>query len=184
MFGIVIWQRPIDITTVGQDVQKLSPYVDVISPMLYPSHFEKGFSGIKNPADEPYKFVYDGIEMMKELVGDKVVVRPWLQAFPMGVTKGFGPWYMESQIKASLDSCATGWLFWSPQNKYPNSFAAMEIARNKKYSSPDCKAYIAKLSEKKASQSKAQPKKTAQPKKNTKIKKEAHMTSVKSTSGN
>ncbi len=152
MFGIVIWQRSIDVMVVGQDVKMLSQYVDIVSPMLYPSHFEKGFSGIKNPADEPYKFVYDGISMMKELVGDKVIVRPWLQAFPMGITKGFGPWYMESQIKATLDSCGTGWLFWSPQNKYTYSYSAMEIAQRKKYSTPDCKAFIAKLNEKKAAQ--------------------------------
>jgi hypothetical protein len=152
MFGIVIWQRSIDVMVVGQDVKMLSQYVDIISPMLYPSHFEKGFSGINNPADEPYKFVYDGISMMKELVGDKVIVRPWLQAFPMGITKGFGPWYMESQIKATLDSCGSGWLFWSPQNKYTYSYSAMEIAQKKKYSTPDCKAFIAKLTEKKAAQ--------------------------------
>jgi hypothetical protein len=152
MFGIVIWQRPIDVMVVGQDVKMLSQYVDIISPMLYPSHFEKGFSGINNPADEPYKFIYDGISMMKELIGDKVTVRPWLQAFPMGITKGFGPWYMESQIKATLDSCGSGWLFWSPQNKYTFSFSAMEIAQKKKYSQPDCKAFVAKLNEKKAAQ--------------------------------
>ena len=152
MFGIVIWQRPIDVLVVGQDVNMLSKYVDIISPMLYPSHFEKGFSGISNPADEPYKFIYDGISMMKELIGDKVIVRPWLQAFPMGITKGFGPWYMESQIKATLDSCGSGWLFWSPQNKYTYSFSAMELAQKKKYSTPDCNAFIAKLNEKKAAQ--------------------------------
>lgn len=155
MFGIVIWQRPIDVTVVGQDVKMLSRYVDIISPMLYPSHFEKGFSGISNPADEPYMFVYDGISMMKELVGDSVIVRPWLQAFPMGITKGFGPWYMEHQIKATLDSCGTGWLFWSPQNKYTYSYSAMEIAQNKKYTTPDCKAFIERLNEKKAAQAAA-----------------------------
>jgi hypothetical protein len=152
MFGIVIWQRPIDVMVVGQDVKMLSKYVDIISPMLYPSHFEKGFSGISNPADEPYMFVYDGISMMKELIGDRVIVRPWLQAFPMGITKGFGPWYMESQIKATLDSCGTGWLFWSPQNKYTFSYSAMELAQKKKYATPDCKVFIARLQEKKAAQ--------------------------------
>lgn len=155
MFGIVIWQRPVDVTVVGQDMNMLSQYVDIVSPMLYPSHFEKGFSGISNPADEPYKFVYDGISMMKEIIGDKVIVRPWLQAFPMGVTKGFGPWYMEYQVKATLDSCGTGWLFWSPQNKYTYSFSAMDIVRSKKYSTPDCKAFIAKLNGKKAAQAAA-----------------------------
>ena len=126
MFGIVIWQRDVDVLVVGQDIGKLKPYVDVISPMLYPSHFSKGFAGIKNPADDPYLFVYDGIRRMKALVGDEVVIRPWLQAFPLHVTKGFGPGYIETQIKAALDAGATGWLLWSPENRYNYSFEAMQ----------------------------------------------------------
>ena len=125
MFGIVIWQRDVDVLVVGQDIDKLKPYVDIISPMLYPSHFSKGFAGIKNPADDPYLFVYDGIKRMKALVGDEIVIRPWLQAFPLHVTKGFGPGYIETQIKAALDAGATGWLLWSPENRYNYSFEAM-----------------------------------------------------------
>ncbi|MEN6473578.1 MAG: putative glycoside hydrolase [Syntrophaceae bacterium] len=132
MFGIVIWQRDVDVLVVGQDISKLKPYVDIISPMLYPSHFSKGFSGIKNPADDPYLFVYDGIKRMKDLVGDEVVIRPWLQAFPLHVTKGFGPGYIETQIKAALDAGATGWLLWSPENRYNYSFEAMQNVMNYK----------------------------------------------------
>lgn len=132
MFGIVIWQRDIDVLSVGQDVNKLKPYVDIISPMLYPSHFSPGFDGIKNPADDPYRFVYDGIKRMKALVGDEVVIRPWLQAFPLHVTKGFGPGYIETQIRASKDAGGTGWLLWSPENRYTYSYAAMQNMKKPK----------------------------------------------------
>ncbi|HNY64794.1 MAG TPA: putative glycoside hydrolase [Deltaproteobacteria bacterium] len=132
MFGIVVWQRDVDVLTVGQDVTKLKGNVDIISPMLYPSHFNKGFGGVKNPADDPYHFVFNGIRRMKELVGDAVVIRPWLQSFPLGVTRGYDARYVQDQIDAARDSGATGWLMWSPGNHYREAYAAMENAQREK----------------------------------------------------
>jgi hypothetical protein len=126
MFGIVIWQRDEDVLVVGQDIAKLKPYVDIISPMLYPSHFSEGFDGVKNPADDPYRFVSAGVKRMKTLVGDGVIIRPWLQAFPLRVTKGFGSKYILTQIDAARDSGATGWLLWSPGNHYSEAYVAMQ----------------------------------------------------------
>ncbi len=132
MFGIVIWQKDEDMLVVGQDITKLKPYVDIISPMLYPSHFSSGFAGVKNPADDPYRFLFNGIKRMKELVGHDVVIRPWLQAFPLKVTKGFGPKYIQTQIIASNDAGGTGWLLWSPGNRYADSYVAMQNIPNPK----------------------------------------------------
>ena len=126
MFGIVIWQHSADVQVVGQDIERMKPYVDIISPMLYPSHFGPGFAGSKNPADEPYRFVHEGIRRLRALVGDEVAVRPWLQAFPLRVTTGFGPAYVRAQIVAARDAGAQGWLLWSPGNHYNVSYAAME----------------------------------------------------------
>ncbi|MGD0209873.1 MAG: putative glycoside hydrolase [Desulfomonilia bacterium] len=126
MFGIVIWQRDVDVLVVGQDVTKIKSYVDIISPMLYPSHFSAGFAGVKNPADDPYRFVFSGIKRMKELVGEEVVIRPWLQSFPLRVTRGFGPKYIQTQIKAANDAGGTGWLLWSPGNHYTYAYVAMQ----------------------------------------------------------
>jgi hypothetical protein len=44
MFGIVLWQKDEDIRILGQDVMRFKDHFDVISPMLYPSHFVKNFS--------------------------------------------------------------------------------------------------------------------------------------------
>jgi hypothetical protein len=126
MFGIVIWQRDVDVLVVGQDINKMKPYVDIISPMLYPSHFSAGFAGVKNPADDPYRFVFNGIKRMKELVGEEVIIRPWLQSFPLRVTKGFGPKYIQTQIDAANDAGGTGWLLWSPGNHYTDAYSAMQ----------------------------------------------------------
>lgn len=126
MFGIVIWQRDVDIKAVGQDIAKITPHVDIISPMLYPSHFSKGFDGVQNPADDPYKFVFKGVQKLRELTGRDVVIRPWLQSFPLGVTKGFGPGYIRSQIDAARDAGGTGWLLWSPGNHYSDAYTAIQ----------------------------------------------------------
>lgn len=125
MFGIVIWQRDVDVLVVGQDIAKIKPHVEIISPMLYPSHFSTGFAGVKNPADDPYGFVFKGIKKMKELVGEDVVIRPWLQSFPLGVTRGFGPGYIRAQMNATHDAGGSGWLLWSPGNHYDKAYAAM-----------------------------------------------------------
>ena len=126
MFGIVNWLKDEDIRTLGQDVRKLKDHFDIISPMLYPSHFPNGFSGEKNPADKPYYFVSRGIIRMKALVGDKVTIRPWLQSFPLHITIGYDPAYIESQIKAADDSGSVGWLLWSPGNHYDEAYRALE----------------------------------------------------------
>jgi hypothetical protein len=78
MFGIVIWQHNVDMLSIGQDIARIKPHVEIISPMLYPSHFSPGFDGVEKPADDPYRIVYSGIKKLKDLVGEEVVIRPWL----------------------------------------------------------------------------------------------------------
>jgi hypothetical protein len=141
MFGIVIWQRDVDIDVLGQDVKKIKAHLDIISPMLYPSHFGKNFSGVKNPADEPYYFVSRGIQRVKAIVGDQVVIRPWLQSFPLKVTAGYGPGYIQAQIDATRDAGASGWLLWSPGNRYQEAFTAMEKTGSPSRSGKDVKAF-------------------------------------------
>jgi hypothetical protein len=126
MFGIVLWQKDEDIRILGQDVMRFKDHFDVISPMLYPSHFVKNFSGVVNPADKPYMFVTSGVKRMKALVGDAVVIRPWLQSFPLRVTIGYNASYVKAQINAALDAGGCGWLLWSPKNRYDEAFRAME----------------------------------------------------------
>ena len=39
---------------IGQDFVKISKYVDVISPMVYPSHYSTGWFRVKDPDKNPY----------------------------------------------------------------------------------------------------------------------------------
>ncbi len=43
---------------IGQQLERTLPYFDYIAPMVYPSHYNKGFAGLQNPNDDPYKVVY------------------------------------------------------------------------------------------------------------------------------
>jgi hypothetical protein len=109
--------------------------------MIYPSHFSRGFGGIKNPADEPYRLIYDSLSRMHLKQGDRVMIRPWLQAFPLGVTKGFGPGYMLSQMQASTAAGGSGWLLWSPGNRYERSYPAI-AAQSRKARPPKPQARV------------------------------------------
>lgn len=117
VFGIVAWGETRDIMSTGQDLDQLSHYTDIISPMVYPSHFNHGFHGFKNPADEPYHFIFQGCQKVKEIVGNRAVVRPWLQAFSWRVTN-YNAAYIKRQIAGARDGGARGWLMWNASNKY------------------------------------------------------------------
>ena len=124
IFGVVAWGKDVDINTTGQQIGLLARYCDVISPMLYPSHFNDNFDGFKNPGDKPYHFILEGCRKVIELSGGKVLVRPWLQAFGWRVSN-FNAAYITEQVKGSDDSGAHGYLFWNASNKYKEVFQSM-----------------------------------------------------------
>ena len=39
VFGVMAWQRSVDLAHTGQDIVGMAKYCDVLSPMIYPSHF-------------------------------------------------------------------------------------------------------------------------------------------------
>ncbi len=43
---------------IGQVLERALPYFDYIMPMVYPSHYNNGFAGIKNVNSDPYKVVH------------------------------------------------------------------------------------------------------------------------------
>ncbi len=124
IFGVVAWGKPEDINTTGQQIALLAQHCDIISPMLYPSHFADKFDGFKNPGDNPYHFILEGCRKVVELSGGKVIVRPWLQAFGWRVSR-YNASYITEQVKGSNDSGANGYLFWNASNKYSEVFQSM-----------------------------------------------------------
>ena len=121
-FGYVCWN--LDDTGIGQCFSDIGTVADYISPMLYPSSFQFGIPGLRNPLNDPYRIVFSSLERAKQRTGfSSLVFRPWLQAFNDYAFdhRRFGKLQLEQQIKAAQDAGADGWLLWDPRNRYDSS---------------------------------------------------------------
>jgi hypothetical protein len=124
LFGIMAWDRTEDLALTGQHVPTIAALVDVVCPMIYPSHFAPGFEGRRHPADEPAWFIAEGTRRFRELAGAGVEVRPWLQAFPWRVTS-FDGRYIADQVSAARQEGAAGWCLWNPASQYEAALAVL-----------------------------------------------------------
>lgn len=118
-FGYVCWN--LGDTGIGQCFADIGPVVDYISPMLYPSSFQFGIPGLRNPLNDPYRIVFASLERARSRTGfSSLTFRPWLQAFSDYAfdRRKFGKFELEQQIRAAQDAGASGWLLWDPKNRY------------------------------------------------------------------
>lgn len=126
IFGITAWQSSYDVQNLGQDLKKMAKYLDVLSPMFYPSHFHAGYDGYDNPGSQPYYFVNTGIKKAQELLsGEATILVPWIQGFNLK-SPNFGPDYIRQQIKAAKDEKVERFLIWNARNVYGASFSALK----------------------------------------------------------
>lgn len=134
VFGIMAWQRQVDLAHTGQDIVAMAKNVDIVSPMIYPSHFF-GMDGIAQPGDAPEHFISESMARFQKITADSgVTLRPWLQAFAWR-TKTYSPEYIKIQVAASKSNGGDGFLFWNARNDYAKPFAAMPemMAASDKY---------------------------------------------------
>ena len=128
VFGVMAWQRPIDLAHTGQDIVAMARHCDVLSPMIYPSHFF-GMDGIAHPGDAPEHFIGESMDRFKLITkGSGVVIRPWLQAFAWR-TKTYSPQYVEVQTEVAKEKGGIGFLFWNANNDYSKPYTAMPEMR-------------------------------------------------------
>ena len=127
IFGVTAWQQWNDIKNLGQDLKAMAPYIDVLSPMFYPSHFHAGYDGFENPGAHPYYFVGTGVRKAKEILSQEAVaIVPWLQGFDLR-SPNFGPKYIMEQIRACQDEGVKSFLVWNASNDYQATFAINRI---------------------------------------------------------
>ena len=87
---------------IGQNFSRISDNVDVISSMIYPSHWTSYF-GIEKPDLEPYKLVAEYAKIENAKLGElesPPVSRPWLQDFSATMAryrKSFEIWKKRSR---------------------------------------------------------------------------------------
>ena len=124
VFGVMAWQRPVDLAHTGQDIVGMAHYCDVLSPMIYPSHFF-GMDNIAHPGDEPAHFIGESMDRFELITkGSGVVIRPWLQAFHWR-TKTYSPEYIKVQVETAKEKGGIGFLFWNAANDYSKPYEAM-----------------------------------------------------------
>ena len=124
VFGIMAWQRPVDLAHTGQDIVGMAKYCDVLSPMIYPSHFF-GMDNIEHPGDAPEHFIGESMQRFEQITkGSGVVIRPWLQAFRWR-TKTYSPEYIKVQVATAKEKGGIGFLFWNAANDYSKPYEAM-----------------------------------------------------------
>jgi hypothetical protein len=131
VFGIMAWQRPVDLAHTGQDIVAMAKHCDVLSPMIYPSHFF-GMDGVARPGDAPEHFIGESMDRFRLITKDSgVVLRPWLQAFAWR-TKTYSPEYIKVQVATSKEKGGVGFLFWNANNDYSKPYTAMPEMRSAK----------------------------------------------------
>ncbi|MDF9842687.1 MULTISPECIES: putative glycoside hydrolase [unclassified Paenibacillus] len=112
---------------IGQDFVKISKNVDVISPMVYPSHYSTGWFDVKDPDKDPYATIkgsmVDTHKKLDPLGSYKPVIRPWIQDFTAswlgsGHFIKYGKQQVEDQIRALKDENVDEFLLWNANNRY------------------------------------------------------------------
>ncbi len=111
---------------IGQQWGQIVRNVDIICPMIYPSHYTQGNYGVKYPDLQPYavvrKALSDAIEKNRRLEKQQLhtaEIRPWLQAFTASWVKPhqhYGVKQIQEQIEAARSLKIDGYLLWNPSN--------------------------------------------------------------------
>jgi hypothetical protein len=87
--------------------------------MLYPSRFQFGIPGYRDPLKHPYEIVHLSLEHARQRTHlPPVRFRPRLQSFRDYAFRGraFTGGEVRAQIKAADDFGANGWMLWNPRN--------------------------------------------------------------------
>lgn len=130
LFGLVTVNT--DGLGIGQHLEYAIPYFDAIAPMVYPSHYFKGFIGYDNPATAPYEVIkysmdravqrLESFKVYASTTPSNVKFRPWIQDFNLGAN--YDAEKVKAEIRAWEDAATNtpelfgGWMIWNPSNVY------------------------------------------------------------------
>lgn len=119
-FAILGWSYKPNVETLGQDVVRFAPFVDVISPMAYPDNFTS--SNYYNPKTDSgsrmYHLVWQTLKGYQDLLGPEQSkkLRPWLQGFDVTAVN------VQDQVQAVFDAGVCGYMMWNSKNLYDVSY--------------------------------------------------------------
>jgi hypothetical protein len=125
VFGYASWVP--DDLGIGQHIETIAPYVDVLSPMVYPSTFDTGLPGeagrYRNAIAYPYDVVRKSTERSVErarAVNPAIEVRPWIQDFQDYAFdyRTYTPGEIRAQMDGAREGGGHGWILWDAAVKY------------------------------------------------------------------
>ncbi|HEY84460.1 MAG TPA: LysM peptidoglycan-binding domain-containing protein [Chloroflexi bacterium] len=111
--GYACWRK--DDNLIGQNIERMAPYLDALHPFLFPNAFVHGIPGCANPADCPRQIITGSARQAAKRL--KAINRhcrliPWLQASQDANVE------IQTQIQAALDGGADGFMLWDPKTEY------------------------------------------------------------------
>jgi hypothetical protein len=111
---------------IGQKIEKIAANVDIVCPMIYPSHYAKGVYGLADPNAHPYELISSACkDISTRLAGTGAKGRPWLQDFSLG-SPPYGVAEVKAEIKAAKDQGFNEWILWNAGNTYTVAALAPE----------------------------------------------------------
>ena len=114
IYGANGWYR--SGTRTGQDVELMSEYVDIICPMFYPSHFEQSFLDYRPYEERAYRIYFYGSYRNTIIGRNRIIVRPWVQAFYMNVRHDrqyYDKTYVLREVFGVRDGVDRGYMYWN-----------------------------------------------------------------------
>jgi hypothetical protein len=111
---------------IGQRWEMFVDQVDVVLPMIYPSHFARGTYRLRNPNAHPYETIAHALKdaiARSDSIPNAALIIPWYQDFTLGAPR-YGAAQIRAQKKAGYDNGFQSWILWNPSSNY--TLAALE----------------------------------------------------------
>lgn len=107
IFAITV--SSLDDQGIGQRPEELSQAVDVLSPMIYPTHYGNGWLGLDEPNDHPDLVIGGALDDGLPRMQGSAILRPWLQ------TSTYGPTEVQIEVDEA-EQRGLGWMLWQSIN--------------------------------------------------------------------
>lgn len=123
---------------IGQRWEMFADQVDVVLPMIYPSHFAPGTYKSANPNANPYSTIDHALKDIARRNGKvkgAALVIPWYQDFTLGPPHYYAD-QIRAQKKAGYDNGFRSWILWNPGSRYTISALEPESALKEEKISP------------------------------------------------
>jgi hypothetical protein len=111
---------------IGQRWEMFIDQMDVVLPMVYPSHFARNSYQIAHPNAHPYETLDHAFKDMiarSAPFSNAAKIIPWYQDFTLGPPRYRAP-QIRAQKQAGYDNGFQSWILWNPKSNY--TLAALE----------------------------------------------------------